>query len=217
VLYLYQGGDETGWTNSGRAQVMLDNLIASGRAVPMIVVMPNNNINGGNGRDAVYPSALDNLKVIEPELMSEIIPMIESEFRVQKGRRSRAIGGLSFGGGTAFGVGMRHLDAFAYIGEFGTGTFGGADTPPPGHTNYAPFQPDLIAPGMVKHLLDPKLRPTVFYMSVGDRDPREPHQRRAYEDFKKAGVDVSFRTFPGGHEFKVFRPSLADFAVKLFR
>ncbi len=52
---------------------------------------------------------------------------------------------------------------------------------------------------MIKNLLNPATKPRIFYMSVGDRDPRFPFQKKAYEDFRKAGVDVSFRTFPGGH------------------
>jgi enterochelin esterase family protein len=179
--------------------------------------MPNNNINDGSGKDAVYPSALDNMAVIEKELQTDIFPMIEQEYRVFADKDHRAIAGLSFGGGTAFGVGMRHRDWFSYVGEFGTGTFGGADTPPPGHTNYIAFEPDKIAPGMIKSLLNPATRPKVFYMSVGDRDPRAPFQKKAYEDFKKDGVDVSFRTFPGGHENKVFRPSMAEFATLIFK
>jgi enterochelin esterase family protein len=217
VLYLYNGSDEIGWTTSGRANVVLDNYIAANKAVPMIIVMPNNNINDGTGKDAVFPAALDNMAVIERELPTDIFPMIEKDYRVYTDRSHRAIAGLSFGGGTAFGVGMRHLDLFGYIGEFGTGTFGGADTPPPGHTNYIAFEPDKIAPGMIKNLLSPASKPKVFYMSVGDRDPRAPHQKKAYEDFRKAGVDVSFRTFPGGHETKVFRPSLAEFVTLIFK
>ncbi len=217
VLYLYNGGDEIGWTTSGRANVVLDNYIAANKAAPMVIVMPNNNINDGTGKDAVFPAALDNMAVIEKELSTDIFPMIEKYYRVYADRDHRAIAGLSFGGGTAFGVGTRHLDWFAYIGEFGTGLFGGADTPPPGHTNYAAFEPDNIAPGMVNKLMNPATKPKVLYMSVGDRDPRAPHQKKAYEDFKKAGVDVSFRTFPGGHETKVFRPSMAEFVTLIFK
>ena len=217
VLYLYNGSGEEGWTSGEHADLIMDNLLAENKVVPMVIVMPNNNINGGDGRDAVFPAALDNMAVIEKELPTDIFPMIQQDYRVYTDRDHRAIAGLSFGGGTAFGVGMRHMDWFAYIGEFGTGTFGGADTPPPGHTNYVPFTPDAIAPGMVKNLLNPATKPKVFFMSVGDNDPRAPHQKQAYEDFKKAGVDVSFRTYPGGHEGKAFRGGFIDFSQLLFK
>jgi enterochelin esterase family protein len=217
VLYLFNGGDEVVWTTAGRANVVLDNLIAEKKAVPMVVVMPNNNINSGDGTDAVFPPALVNMKEIARELETDILPMIQKNYRVYTDRNHRAIAGLSFGGGTAFGVGMQHLDWFSYVGEFGTGTFGGADSPPAGHINYIAFEPDRIAPGMIKNLLNPATKPKIFYMSVGERDPRAPHQHQAYEDFKKQGVEVSFRTFPGGHEMKVFRPSLAEFATLIFR
>lgn len=217
VLYLYNGSGEEGWTTGGRANVILDNYIAQNKAVPMIIVMPNNNINDGTGHDAVYPPALDNMTVIGNELGTDIFPMIGSDFRIYNDREHRAIAGLSFGGGTAFGVGTRHLDWFDYIGEFGTGTFGGADDPPPGHVNYIRFDPDKIAPGMIKNLTDPATKPKILFMSVGDRDSRYPFQKKAYEDFKAEGVDVSFRTYPGGHEVKVFRPSMAEFVTLIFK
>jgi enterochelin esterase family protein len=217
VLYLYNGSGEDGWTTGGRANVILDNYIAEGKAVPMIIVMPNNNINDGTGHDAVYPAALDNMTVIGNELGTDIFPMIAKDYRIYDDREHRAIAGLSFGGGTAFGVGTRHLNWFDYIGEFGTGTFGGADAPPPGHINYVAFQPDTIAPGMIKNLTNPATKPKIFFMSVGDRDSRYPFQKKAYEDFKAAGVDVSFRTYPGGHEVKVFRPSMAEFVTLIFK
>ncbi len=217
VLYLFNGSDETAWTTYGRVNVVLDNYIAEKRAVPMIIVMPDNRIHDANGKDAVFPPAVVNMGVKERELPTDIFPIIEKNYRVHTDRAHRAIAGLSFGGGTAMGVGMRHLDWFGYVGEFGTGIFGGADTPPAGHSNYAAFDPEEIAPGMIKNLRNPALKPKIFYMSVGDRDPRAPHQKKAYDDFRKEGVDVSFRTFPGGHDYKVFRESMADFVTLIFK
>lgn len=217
VLYLYNGAGEEGWTSGEHANLIMDNLLAQNKVVPMVIVMPNNNINDGTGRDAVYPAALVNSKAIAQELQEDIFPMIEKDYRVYTDRAHRAIAGLSFGGGTAFNVGMQHLAWFDYIGEFGTGTFGGADAPPPGHINYIAYDPNEISPGMYKHLLDPATRPRVFFMSVGDRDPRSPYQKLAYDDFKKNGIDVSFRTYPGGHEGKAFRAGFIDYVQLLFR
>jgi enterochelin esterase family protein len=199
ALYIFSGGGETSWAAASRHGIILDNLIAQGKAVPMVIVMPSNSTNAGDGTDAVFPAALDNMTGIEKELQTDTFPLIEKSYRVYTDKNNRAIAGWSFGGGTAFGVGMRHLDWFGNIGEFATGLFGGADTPPPGHTNYIAFEPNAIAPGMIRNLLNPATKPKIFYMSVGDRDPRFPYQKKAFEDFKKAGVDVSFRTFPGGH------------------
>jgi enterochelin esterase family protein len=217
VLYLYNGSDETGWTAQEQANLILDNLIAENKAAPMVVVMPNNNINDGTGKDAVYPAALDNMVVIGKEMLTEILPMIEKDYRVFTDRDHRAIAGLSFGGGTAFGVGMRNLDKFAYVAEFGTGTFGGADTPPPGYSNYIPYEPEKIAPGMYKNLLAPATKPKVFFMSVGEEDSRSPYQKKAYEDFRSHGINPTFHTYPGGHEGKAFRSGLIDYLPLLFK
>jgi enterochelin esterase family protein len=217
VLYLYMGGNEALWTDGLRANLILDNLIAENKAVPMIIVMPDNSINDGTGKAALYPPALDNLAVIDKETQVDIMPMIEHGYRVIADRNHRATAGFSFGGGVSFGMGMRHLNEFAYVGEFSTGTFGGADTPPPGHINYIAYEPDKIAPDMYKHLLDPATKPKVFFMSVGDRDPRSPFQKLAYEDFKKHGIDVIFKTYPGGHDEVASRGALADFVQLLFK
>jgi len=217
VLYLYNASGEEGWTQQEHANNVLDNLIAENKAVPTIVVMPNNNINDGTGRDAVYPAALDNLAVTEKELPEDIMPIIEKDYRVYTDRMHRAIAGLSFGGGTSFGLGMRRLDLFGNVAEFGTGTFGGADAPPAGHINYLSWNPENITPNMYEKLLAPATKPKVFFMSVGERDPREPYQQAAYDDFKKHGIDVSFHTYPGGHEAKAFRSGLIDYVQLLFK
>lgn len=210
VLYLIAGMDETDWTLHGRANVILDNFIAQKHAVPMILVMPNNT----TGPHPV--PALENAAVMEKEFTGEIIPYIDKTFRTIADRPHRGIAGVSFGGGTAFTVGMRHLETFAYVAEFGTGAFGGGDSTPyaPG---YPAYDPDKITPGMYRKLLDPATRPKLFFMSVGTEDPRNASQKRAFADFEKNGIEPVFRTYPGGHEWKVFRGSLIDFLPMLFQ
>ncbi len=108
VLYIYSGGGETNPISASRHGIVLDNLIAQGKAVPMIIVMPSNSINAGDGTDAVFPSAMVNMAGIEKELPTDIFPMIEKSYRESDtDKNNRAIAGWSFGGGTAFGVGMR--------------------------------------------------------------------------------------------------------------
>jgi len=232
VLYLFNGQDEVQWTTEGRINVVLDNLIAQKKAVPMVIVMPNNTIHGENilqrapyaakattpeGR-AGLASSVETVAVLEKELPTDIMPMIEKDYRVYNDRVHRAIAGLSFGGGTAFGVGMRHLDWFDYVGEFGTGTFGGLDNPTDGYVSYAiPYDPEKIAPGIYKNLKDPAVKPKVFYMSVGAQDPRRSFQEKAYQDFKQHGIDAVWETFPGAHEFKFFRRAMADYVTRIFQ
>jgi enterochelin esterase family protein len=227
VLYLWHGGGgiESDWTRLGRAPIILDNLIAQQKAVPMIVVMPSNNVlisvEGGN---------IGSSKVLEKEVVSDIMPFVESHYRVLSGRDNRAIAGLSAGGGTTLNVGMRRLDLFAWMGEFSTGLFGGAAaTPAPGAeqgegaaapaagAGYGLYDPDKVAPNMYQNLAAPATRLKLFWMSVGTEDPRLPYQKQALADFQKHGIQPVFRTYAGAHEWKVWRHSLAEFAPLLFR
>jgi enterochelin esterase family protein len=232
VLYLFNGQDEVQWTTEGKINVVLDNLIADKKAVPMVIVMPNNTIHGENiqqkapyaakattpeGRAGLASSA-ETVAVLERELPIDIMPMIEKDYRVLTDRNNRAIAGLSFGGGTAFGVGMRHLGLFNYVGEFGTGTFGGLANPPSGYVSYAiPYDPEKIAPGIYKNLVIPATKPKLFYMSCGEQDPRFSSQKLAYEDFRKHGIEPVWMPFPGAHEFKFFRRAMADYVTRIFK
>jgi enterochelin esterase family protein len=217
VLYLWNGGDEVGWTAEGRVNVVLDNLIAQNKAVPMIVVMPHNRI-PSTRVDGLSPNA-EIAAVIEKEMPIDIIPMIETDYRVLRGRNNRAMAGLSYGGGTTFNVGMRHLDMYAYLGTFGTGTFGGLLNAEDGSfvAYQRPYNPEQIAPGIYKNLVTPDTKLKLFYISVGEEDPRFPATKEAAEDFRKHGIEVVFTSFPGGHEFKFFRRAMADCATMLFK
>jgi enterochelin esterase family protein len=112
ALYLQHGtGDlEDSWTKVGRANFILDNLIAAGKAKPMIVVMPNGHVFS----DHVIERQSNNAQ-IEQVLMKEIIPYIDAHYRTAADRNSRAIAGLSMGGGQALRFGLRNLDKFAWV------------------------------------------------------------------------------------------------------
>jgi enterochelin esterase family protein len=156
--------------------------------------------------------------VFEKELPDEIMPIVEKSYRVIADRNHRAIAGLSFGGGTAFGIAVRRLDLFGYLGEFATGTFGGTTNPPSGYVGYGPFQPDNFTPDLYKKLTDPATKLKLFYMSCGEADPRLPFQKAAYEEFKRRGVSpLVFESLPGGHEYRFFRRAMANFAMQIFR
>jgi enterochelin esterase-like enzyme len=225
VLYLWHGGGgiESDWSRNGRAAIILDNLIAEKKAVPMIIVMPSNNVllpvDGGNAGSS---------NVLEKEVLNDIIPFVENHYRALTDRNNRAIAGLSAGGGTTFNVGMRRLDMFAYLGEFSTGLFGGAgpvpvpgaeqgEGAPAGGTGYGAYNPEKIAPGIYQNLVSPAKKLKLFWMSVGTEDPRLPYQKQALEDFQKHGIQPIFKTYTGAHEWKVWRHSLAEFAPLLFR
>jgi enterochelin esterase family protein len=219
VLYLWHGGGgaELDWSRDGRAGVILDNLIAQKKAAPMIIVMPNNvpGTPAPGGMASVPPVAGSgvggtNYPLLKRELLEEIIPFVAKRYRTIENRESRAIAGLSAGGGTTLNVGLNSLDSFAWIAEFSTGAFGGV-------ASYAPYDIDKISPGFYKDPAAINRKLKLFYMSVGTEDPRLPFQKKALEDFQSHKINVTFATFPGAHEWKVWRHSLADLAPKLFR
>jgi enterochelin esterase family protein len=222
VLYLWHGGGgaEQDWSRDGRAGVILDNLIAQKKAVPMLIVMPNNV--PGTPAPGVMPSALRppatgaggaNYALLKRELIEEIIPFVAKHYRTIENRESRSIAGLSAGGGTTLNVGFASLDTFAWIAEFSSGIFGGAGA----GSGYGQFDIEKISPGFYKDPVATNKKLKLFYMSCGAEDPRMPFQKKALEDFRSHNINVTFASFPGAHEWKVWRHSLADLAPKLFR
>ncbi len=122
VLYLLHGigGDEREWYNNGSPHIILDNLYADQKLEPMIVVLPNgrameNDDAGGNIFD---PEKVKAFETFEFDLLNDLIPFIDSNYPVLRGRENRAIAGLSMGGGQALNFGLAHLDTFAWVGAF---------------------------------------------------------------------------------------------------
>jgi len=215
VLYLYHGGGgtEADWVRDGRSAIILDNLIAAGEAEPMIVVMPNNNAvapapPAPEGVGGAFPRWAG---LLGEELTTEIIPFVETRYRTIQDRESRAIAGLSAGGGTAFPVGLNNLDHFAYVGEFSSGMFGGIG----GRTDVV--SADEIVPGLFDDVPATAARLELLYMACGADDPRLDFQRQVFEDLTARGFDAVFEDFAGAHEWKVWRYSIRDFAPRLFR
>ena len=220
VLYLWHGGGgaEQDWSRDGRAGVILDNLIAQKKAVPMLIVMPNNvpgtPAPGVAATAASLPAPTGaggaNYPLLKRELLDEIIPFVAKHYRTVENRENRAMAGLSAGGGTTMNVGLGSLDAFAWIAEFSSGMFGGT-------AGYGPFDIEKISPGFYRDSAATNKKLKLFYMSCGTDDPRMPFQKKALADFESHGIKVTFAAFPGVHEWKVWRHSLADLAPKLFR
>src|SRR5262249_55322385 len=116
VFYLLHGGgdDETGWQKKGAADIILDNLYADKKLVPMIVVMPNGFAKGADGgRNSGF----------EDDLLKDIIPYIESHYPVKVDHVNRALAGLSMGGGQSLRIGLGHTDTFAWVGGFSSAPF----------------------------------------------------------------------------------------------
>lgn len=209
VVYIQHGGgeDHRGWMQQGLTANIMDNLIAEGKAVPMIVVSANSNLNipgvaGGYSREGMQP--------FRQELLENIIPFVEANYRVKKGPHNRAMCGLSMGGGQAFYIGLNEPDVFASVGHFSSGIFGGIQG-----AQAMDFENEV--PGMISDTEGFNKAHDVYYVSCGEQDPRIGPTREAVERMREAGVEVVFESFPGDHEWQVWRKSLYSFAQMLFK
>src|SRR4029077_12155217 len=112
------GGDETEWQRFAAPDRLFDNLIKDGKAVPMIVVMPNGRAQKNDRAEGNTFESAPAFAVFERDLLDDVIPAIESRYSVQADREHRALAGLSMGGGQSLNFGLTHLDTFAWIGGF---------------------------------------------------------------------------------------------------
>lgn len=210
VVYIHHGGgeDHTGWMQQGRVANILDNLIAGGKAVPMIVVSPNSNITRTGGGMGGY--SREGMQPYFEELSTQIIPFIDKTFRTKADARHRAMCGLSMGGGQTFYIGLNHPELFASIGIFSTGMFGGIQ-------QAKELDLENEVPGILSETGKFNSRFDVFYMTCGEQDPRIEHTRKMADKMKQAGIDIEFQSFPGDHEWQPWRKSIHAFAQKLFK
>lgn len=203
VLYLRHGsGDtESNWSEDGGAGVILENLIAESKAKPMLIVMPNGDTDytwaGGSGPEG--------MAMLEKELLADIMPLVESRFRVAKGRENRAIAGLSMGGGQAFTIGLRNLDTFAYVAQFSSGLISAAD-----------FDLAKHLPGFLEDPASANKKLKLLFLGCGTEDPRINGQLNLSDFLKSRNIEHEFHPTPGAHEWKVWRHLLAELLVKLF-
>lgn len=211
VVYIQHGGgeDHRGWMEQGRTAQIMDNLIAAGKAVPMIVVSSNSNVqsrNGGMGGGYSWQG----MQTFRSEMIDNIIPFVEKTYRVRKDRKSRAMCGLSMGGGQSFYIGLRDPEVFANVGVFSTGMFGGIS----GASN---FDLETEVPGMLSNVNNFNRLFDVFFLSCGEQDPRIEYTRTIVQKMRDGGVQVRFNSYPGDHEWQVWRKSLHEFAQYLFK
>ena len=211
VVYIQHGGgeDHRGWMEQGRTAQIMDNLIAKGKAVPMIVVSSNSNVrsrNGGFGGGYSWQG----MQAFRSEMVENIIPFVEKTYRVKKDRKSRAMCGLSMGGGQSFYIGLRSPEVFANVGVFSTGMFGGIQ----GANN---FDLEKEVPGILTNTQAFNKQLDVFFVSCGEQDPRIEHTRNIVKKMRDGGVEVRFNSYPGDHEWQVWRKSLHEFAQYLFK
>jgi enterochelin esterase-like enzyme len=200
ALYLQHGAGESerAWTEQGKAHLILDNLIAAGRAVPMLVVMEN-----GYANRPGEPSRRGQPDRFAELVVSELVPLVDRKFRTLADREQRAIAGLSMGGGQAMRTGLANLDLFASI-----GTFSGA---------IREFDPETSFGGALGDADAANRRLRLLWIGCGSKDSLIEPARGLHE--KLTGHDVKHVWFegPGSHEWQVWRKHLHDFAPRLFQ
>jgi enterochelin esterase-like enzyme len=226
VLYLQHGGgeDETGWIRQGRANFILDNLIASGSCKPMIAVMaygyarragqsPPDLTGKPFGSPEMLKAMQDMAATFEDDMTQALIPYVDSTFRTLPDRNNRAMAGLSMGGMQTFQVTLNHLDLFSYIGGFsGAGgmlVLGDRKLDP--KTDYNGVFADPAVFGKKVHLL---------WIGVGTVEPERMRAgiQRLHVSLNEASIQHVFYESPGtDHEWQTWRRDLKEFAPRLFQ
>ena len=203
VLYLLHGigGDEKEWLNGGHPEVILDNLYADSKIEPMIVVMPN-------GRamkdDRAVGNIFDSAKVqafatFEKDLLNDLIPYIEKNFPVVNDRESRAIAGLSMGGGQSLNFGLGNLDKFAWIGGFSSA-------------------PNTKTPEqLIPNPEETRKKLKLLWISCGASDNLIMFSKRTHDYLVKNNIAHIYYIEPGVHDFKVWKNGLYMFSQLIFK
>jgi enterochelin esterase family protein len=220
VYYLLHGNGETqsGWVMNGRANIILDNLIADGKAVPMIVVMPHGHaiqsasVGPFRAVQQPGPAGMLNFTFFTKELLEQILPMIESNFRVYSDPDHRAIGGLSMGAFQGIQIGLAHPELFHYVLAY-SGGFGGIGPQMPGEIEtQSPWKELLANPEQTKKNL------RLLFLGAGRQETAMlPPGKRLVKLFKDKGINAVWADYPGGHVFSVWRNHLNYTAPMLFR
>lgn len=201
VLYLLHGigGDEEEWRRGGHPEIILDNLIADKKAVPMIIVMPNGR---AQPDDRPGPNAMATAPAFgrfDKDLLGDLIPFIQSKYSVRTDRESRALAGLSMGGGQSLNFGLGNLDTFAWVGGFSSAP----NTKPP-----AKLVPDPVAATRQLKLL---------YLSCGNKDGLIRISQGVHAYLKEMNVPHIWHVDDHAHDFQHWKKALYHFSQLIFR
>lgn len=203
VLYILHGGgeDQTGWAKQGKTSFIIDNLVQEKKAVPMLVVMPDANMNGSAFEEPV-------LKMFESELKQVIIPYVEQHFRVRTDAKSRALAGLSMGGIHTLYTGINNTQMFAYLGVFSSGWI-------------IPMQNSIADKqyGFIKNNATAiNINLALLWIAVGGKeDIAYKNCQVMLGKLNELGIKNTYYEYPGGHTWPVWRNDLYNLAQQLFR
>lgn len=203
VLYILHGGgeDETGWATQGKTDLILDNLIASNKAVPMMIVMPDANMS--------FPAFEEpGLQLFESELKNNIIPFVEKNYRAKPGAANRALAGLSMGGIHTLYTGIKNTDQFSWLGVFSSGWI------LPMQQKIATAQYDFMK--LNSSTINANLK--LFWVAMGGKeDIAYKNCQVMMGKFDEIKIKYTYYEYPGGHTWPVWRNDLYNFAPLLFK
>jgi enterochelin esterase-like enzyme len=202
VLYIIHGGgeDETGWALQGKANFILDNLVSAGKAKKMLIVMVDANVGSGGAMG-------NSMKVFRDEILTDIIPFVEQNYRASTGPENRALAGLSMGGLQTLYTGLTNTDKFAYIGVFSSGWL-------PNQTDLAEESYTYLKNNIEMFKKNVKL---LFLATGSQEDGAYPNCHNLMKRFDELGIKYQYYDYPGGHTWPVWRDNLFKFAPLLFR
>jgi len=201
VLYLLHGigGDETEWQRFASPNLLCDNLLADGKAAPMIIVMPNGRAQKDDRATGDAMRSAPAFAAFEEDLLKDVIPTIESRYSVQADREHRAIAGLSMGGGQALNFGLAHLDTFAWIGGFSSA---------PNTKRPAELMPE---PELAKRQLK------LLWLSCGNKDGLIGISQGVHAYLKEHDVPHVWNVDSNAHDPTHWRNNLYHFMQRIFR
>jgi len=201
VLYLLHGigGDETEWYKQGAPDVILDNLYADKKLVPMIVVLPNGRAQLNDRAEGNVYATAPAFENFEKDLQNDVIPFIESKYSVKMSREYRAVAGLSMGGGQSLNFGLGNLNTFSWIGGFSSAP------------NQKAPQVLVSKPGETAQKLK------LLWISCGDQDGLISFSQKLHAYLKENKVPHIWHMDSGKHEFKVWKNDLYLFSQLLFK
>jgi enterochelin esterase-like enzyme len=200
VLYLLHGigGDETEWQRFAAPGVLLDNLIADGNAVPMIIVMPNGRAQKNDRAAGNIFAAAPAFATFERDLLADVIPAIESRYSTSTHREDRALAGLSMGGGQSLNFGLAHVDTFAWVGGFSSA---------PNTRPAADLLPDPESARQLK----------LLWLSCGNRDGLIRISQGVHAYLKENDVPHVWHVSSHAHDAVEWKQALYHFVQKLFK
>jgi enterochelin esterase family protein len=204
VFYLLHGSGDSddAWSTVGRAGFIMDNLIADGKAKPMVVVMPAGHTRQGRRGPTDGPPRDE----FQEDFSGDVMPYVESHYRVFNDKAHRAIAGLSMGGGQTLTAAFATLDKFAYIGVFSSGAGIGS-----GGANWEERHKDVLDNADLKKGIE------LIWLSTGKDDRLITNSLATVDTLKKHGFNPVFLESQGGHTWINWRDYLGEFAPQLFK